>query len=53
MVNGLSKKTGYKLEINDEINILNNLTIQKNEDYITPENIKLDIIYEDLGYNHH
>ena len=23
MVNGLRKKTGYKLEINDEINILN------------------------------
>ena len=47
MVNGLCKKTGYKLEINDEINILNSLKIQKNEDFVTPENIKLDILYED------
>ena len=48
MVNGLCKKTGYKLEINDEINILNNLMTSKSEDYLIPENIKLDIIYEDL-----
>ena len=48
MVNGLCKKTGYKLEINDEINIFNNLMTSKSEDYLIPENIKLDIIYEDL-----
>ena len=48
MVNGLLKKTGYKLEINDEINILNSFMTSKNEDCLIPENIKLDIIYEDL-----
>ena len=48
IVNGSFKKTGYKLEINDEINILNSPMTSKNEDYLIPENIKLDIIYEDL-----
>ena len=47
VVNGLFKKTGYKLEINDEIKILNSPMIPKKEDYLIPENIKLNIIYED------
>lgn len=44
LVNGKSKKNGYKLELNDEIKI--DFEIKK-EINAKPENIELDIVYED------
>jgi len=44
LVNGKTKKNGYKLELNDEIEISFQ---EKKEINAKPENIKLDVIYED------
>ena len=43
-VNNKPTKSSYKLELNDIITIDNNF---KEETDILPENIKLDIVYED------
>jgi len=44
LVNGLNKDPDYKIILNDEIKIIEEI---KNETYLKGENIKLDIVYED------
>jgi 23S rRNA pseudouridine1911/1915/1917 synthase len=46
LVNGLIKKTGYSLEINDEIKVDPPKVLEQNPKLL-PENIDLDILHED------
>lgn len=44
LVNNKKEKAGYKLKLNDDIDVT---LLEKQSDNILPENIPLDIIYED------